>query len=377
VTDELGWADVGAVALVAAGATAAVGVVGAAVLHRGRHRSLQVLVPAVAVVTMLAAVGGLLGAAAAMFLSVHDLQVVLVVAVVAGSLGIGLATLLGRGVLRGSQALVAAAHALGSASSPRIEPRPPTAELAAVADEIERAGVRLAQARAREDALEASRRELVAWVSHDLRTPLAGMRAMAEALEDGMVDDPTQYHQQIRREVDRLSGLVDDLFELSRIRAGALQLSLDEVSLPDLVTQAVSDADALARSRGVHVRGDSGPLAVQADPRELSRALGNLVVNAIRHTPHDGTIEVRAEQVGDEAVLSVADACGGIPEADLARVFETGFRGEASRTPGPDAGGGLGLAIVAGIVQAHHGTVQAANDGPGCRFEIRLPLQPA
>jgi signal transduction histidine kinase len=76
-------------------------------------------------------------------------------------------------------------------------------------------------------------------------------------------------------------------------------------------------------------------------------------------------------------VLSVADACGGIPEADLARVFETGFRGEASRTPGPDAGGGLGLAIVAGIVQAHHGTVQAANDGPGCRFEIRLPLQPA
>jgi len=377
VTEELGWADVGTVALVAAGSTAVVGAVGAAAVRASQHRTLQVLVPVVAVVTMLAVVAGVVGAAAAMFLSAHDLQVVLVVAVVAGVLGVALATLLARTVLRGTSQLVAAARTLGDGGAPRVQPPPPTHELATVATELERAGDRLFEARDRAAALEASRRELVSWVSHDLRTPLAGLRAMAEALEDGMADDPSRYHRQMRREVDRLAGLVDDLFELSRIQSGALQLSVADVSLPDLVTQTVTDADALARSRGVHVAGDAGALAVRADQRELSRALANLVGNAIRHTPHDGTIVVRAERVGDEAVLSVADACGGIPDEDLARVFETGFRGEASRTPGPDAGGGIGLAIVAGIVAAHHGTVEVANDGPGCRFEIRLPLTPA
>ena len=374
MTEQLGWADVASVAVVAVGVTAVVGGLGAAVLWLGRRRSLQTLVPAVAAVTTLAVVGGLVGSAVAMFLSPHDLQVVLVVSIVAGMLGLALATVLGRGVLRGSRTVVVAAHALGSGHPPVIDPKPVTAELASVADEIERAGARLEESREREAALEASRRELVAWVSHDLRTPLAGMRAMAEALEDGMVEDPARYHRQIRREVDRLSGLVDDLFELSRLRAGALQLTLDEVSLPDLVSQTVSDADPLARTRGVHLHGDSVPVAVDADSRELARALANLVVNAIRHTPNDGTVDVRAERVGTEAVLTVVDACGGIPDADLARVFETGFRGASSRTPEPDVGGGIGLAIVEGIVEAHHGTVGVSNHGPGCRFEIRLPI---
>jgi signal transduction histidine kinase len=371
---ELRWADVGAVAVIAGVTTAVLGALGILGIHAARHRSLQVLVPAVAVVTMLAVVAGVVGAAAAMFLSVHDLQVVLVVAVVAGALGLALATLLTRSVLAGSTDLVAAAHDLGAGGTPRVDPRPATEELGAVADALERAGASLASARAREQALEASRRELVSWVSHDLRTPLAGLRAMAEALEDGIVDDPARYHRQMRREVDRLSGLVDDLFELSRIRAGALQLSPVDVRLVELVEQTVADADPLARTRGVRLAGDAGALAVHADRRELSRALANLVVNAIRHTPHDGTVVVRAERVGDEAVLSVADGCGGIPDEDLARVFETGFRGEASRTPGPDAGGGIGLAIVQGIVQAHQGTVDVVNHGSGCRFEIRLPL---
>jgi signal transduction histidine kinase len=373
VTEQLPWADVAAVAGIAMLATVLFGALGAGLLWRGRHRSLQALVPGVAVATMLAVVAGLIGAAAAMFLSVHDLQVVLVVATTAGAAGVVIALLLGRAVLHGSRSVAAAARDLGDGRTPALQRRPVSAELATIAAELERAGVRLADAREREQALEASRRELVAWVSHDLRTPLAGMRAMAEALEDGMVDDPSIYHRQIRREVDRLSALVDDLFELSRIRAGALRLSMADVPLDELVAQSVADADPVARTRGVRVEGSCGAVAVAADRAELSRALANLVVNAVRHTPSDGTVQVLAERVGDEAVLSVQDGCGGIAEVDLQRVFEPGFRGESSRTPTTDAGGGIGLAIVAGIVAAHSGTVDVANHGAGCRFAIRLP----
>lgn len=377
MTEQLGWADVATVAAVALGATAVVGGLGATVLWRARHRSLQVLVPGLAMVTMLAVIAGLVAAAAAMFLSAHDLQVVVVVAVTAGVVGALVALVLGRALVHDSRAVEQAARELGEGRVPTLHRPPVSAELASVARELERAGSRLEQARESEQAVEASRRELVAWVSHDLRTPLAGMRAMAEALEDGIVDDPAAYHRQIRREVDRLSDLVDDLFELSRIRAGALSLSKDLVALDELVEQSVNDADALARTRGVRVQGRYDAVAVAADRNELSRALANLVVNAIRHTPSDGTVQVVASRVGDEAVLSVQDACGGIADDDLARVFEPGFRGESSRTPSPDVGGGIGLAIVAGIVEAHAGTVDVANHGSGCRFAIRLPVSAA
>lgn len=377
MTEQLGWTEVAAVAGVALGATAVVGGLGAAGLWRARRRSLQVLVPGFAIVTMLAVIGGLVAAAAAMFLSAHDLQVVVVVAVTAGVVGALVALVLGRALVHDSRSVEQAARELGEGRVPTLSRPPVSAELASVARELERAGLRLDRARQSEQAVEASRRELVAWVSHDLRTPLAGMRAMAEALEDGMVDDPATYHRQIRREVDRLSDLVDDLFELSRIRAGALRLSKDLVALDELVAQSVSDADALARTRGVRVQGSYDSVAVAADRSELSRALANLVVNAIRHTPSDGTVQIVASRVGDEAVLSVQDACGGIADDDLARVFEPGFRGESSRTPSPDVGGGIGLAIVAGIVEAHAGTVDVANHGSGCRFAIRLPVSAA
>ncbi|MGA7690161.1 MAG: hypothetical protein WCA29_13140, partial [Jiangellales bacterium] len=137
MTEQLTWADVGVVAVVALGATAVVGTAGGLLVWRGRRRSLQTLVPAVAVVTMVAVVAGLLGAAAAMFLSAHDLQVVLVVAVSAGALGVALALVLGRAVMRGTEALVHAAHQLGSGQAPVIDPRPVTAELGAVAVELE------------------------------------------------------------------------------------------------------------------------------------------------------------------------------------------------------------------------------------------------
>ncbi|MFY9913897.1 MAG: HAMP domain-containing sensor histidine kinase, partial [Nocardioidaceae bacterium] len=250
-----------------------------------------------------------------------------------------------------------------------------SSELSAVSTQLAETSTRLEASRERERALEASRRELVAWVSHDLRTPLAGLRAMAEALEDGMADDPARYHQQMRETVDRMTRMVDDLFELSRIHSGALQLSLELVPIEDAISEALAVSGPVARASGVRLGGYAEPgVAVRADPRELARMIGNLVTNAIRHTPSEGAVEVTARASAAGVEFAVSDACGGIPEPDLERVFEVAWRGSHARTPEAAAGSGLGLAIVRGIAEAHRGTVRVDNVGGGCRFLVELPL---
>jgi signal transduction histidine kinase len=251
-------------------------------------------------------------------------------------------------------------------------------EFRAVSEELARSSAQLRAAREAEQRLEGSRRELVAWVSHDLRTPLAGLRAMAEALDDGLADDPARYHRQMLGEVDRMVLMVDDLFELSRIHAGSLHLSLQDVALGDVVSESIAGAGPVARARRVTVGGsvDDG-LLVRADPGALSRVVANLVMNAIRHTPADGAVTIHGRRDGGSVELSVTDACGGIAAPDLARVFDVAWQGDHARTPvageGLGPGAGLGLAIVKGLVEAHRGSVAVANDGPGCRFTVRLP----
>jgi signal transduction histidine kinase len=242
------------------------------------------------------------------------------------------------------------------------------------------------EARERERAAEASRRELIAWISHDLRTPLAGIRAMAEAMADGLVTNRREvvgYAGRISGEATRLSGMVDDLFELSRITAGALRLTLSAVPLRDVVSDSVAAALPVAQRKGVRVMADvqSWPIVLGSDP-ELARIVRNLLSNAIRHTPPDGTVMVGVGVDGEQALLRVDDSCGGIPEREIGRVFDVAFRGSAARTPaGPNdhapAGAGLGLAITQGLVHAHQGSIEAVNHGPGCRFEVRLPLATA
>jgi len=238
------------------------------------------------------------------------------------------------------------------------------------------------EARARERAAEASRRELVAWISHDLRTPLAGIRAMAEALADGVVAQPQDvcgYAARISTETQRLSGMVDDLFELSRITAGALRLSMSAVPLRDVVSEAVAAEGPVAASKGVRLlaEADAWPIVLGSDP-ELARVVRNLLSNAIRHTPPDGTVAVQVATENGQALLRVDDACGGIPVNELDRVFDVAFRGSTARTPAvgseQPAGAGLGLAIARGLVEAHRGQIAAHNHGPGCRFEVRLPI---
>ena len=364
------------IVLIAAGWSAAVGAGGLLLGWTLRRRSLAWLPALVALVAVVALVAGMVGTARAMFLSDHDFAVVLLVSVVAGVVSLLFSAAVGWGVVRWSRALQVEARRFGD-SGHFVAAAGGPAEFTALSAELARTSERLSESRSRERRLESSRRELISWVSHDLRTPLAGLRAMTEALEDGLAEDVDRYHEQMRTEVDRMVGMVDDLFELSRIHAGVLPLSLETVPLRDLVSEAVAGADPVARAKGVRLGGsvDEGIL-VRADPDGLSRVVGNLVMNAIRHTPADGVVAIEGRAVDGGVELSVADACGGIPADDLVRVFDVAWRGGDARTPqtvSGSGGAGLGLAIVKGIVEAHHGTVQVSNQGLGCRFLVRLP----
>ncbi|MEX2459335.1 MAG: HAMP domain-containing sensor histidine kinase, partial [Actinomycetota bacterium] len=364
-------------AAVAGGAAAGAGGLGTVALHLLRRRSIATQAIVVALTALGAVAAGALAASRAMFISDHDLHVLWVVLIVAVTVAIVAALVLGQRVVAARRALGETARRIGEGLSPAAADPSETAEFRALAAELQEMSRRLEEARFRERALEASRRELVAWISHDLRTPLAGIRAMSEALEDGVVSDAetvAEYHARLRREADHLAGLVDDLFELSRIQAGALRLEMERVSLSDLVSDAIAAADPVAAAKRVRVSGrtDSAPeLSLSAS--DFSRVLRNLLENAIRHTPADGTVWVEAGVADGRAYVSVADGCGGIPPPDLDRVFDLAFRGEAARTPG-DGGAGLGLSIARGIVDAHEGEIEVENAGDGCRFTVRLPL---
>lgn len=363
------------------------GIVAGALLYALRRATIGVQAAVAALAAVLAVAIGVAWAASQMFLMKHDLRVLWVVLISAGTAGLIVAVLFGRRVATASRSVGEMARRLGESGpganlfgAGRAVGGAAPGELAALAAELAQTSARLAEAQAQASALERSRRELVAWVSHDLRTPLAGVRAMVEALEDRVVvDDETvaRYYATMRREIDRLAGLVNDLFELSRIQSGTLSLDIESVALDELVGDAVAGAAIAASAKGIELRGEIGEPSpvVELSTPEMVRVVRNLLDNAIRHTPPGGVVLITAglDPTGQEAEVSVQDACGGIPERDLDSVFEMAYRGDAARTPG-DGGGGLGLAVARGLVEAHHGEITVHNHGPGCRFTVRLPL---
>lgn len=229
----------------------------------------------------------------------------------------------------------------------------------------------------RQRALDASHSELLAWLTHDLRTPLTGMRAMIEAIEDGVVTDEAtvhRYHATILQEIDRLAMLTDDLFELSTLRIEHLERPLQRVCLGEMVTHVIEANTARARHEGITLKAQIPRPAPQAwaSPPDLERMLRNLLDNAIRPTGQDGTVSIDASGKLRHALLSVTDACAGIPTSDLDRVFDLAFRGESSRHSSRP--GGFGLAVARGLIEAQHGDIAVANHQRGCQFTIRLPL---
>ncbi|MBG6058499.1 signal transduction histidine kinase [Cryobacterium sp. MP_M5] len=370
------------VALFALGSAVVVGALGLLALRMLSRASLVLQLMVVALAAVVSVVGGMAAVASQMYVSSHDLTVFYWVAGVAGLVSLFMSAVLGRSLVREGRELRSAAASLGRGERVVAAERHSNTEFAALAGELAATGERLAESRARENRVEESRRELIAWISHDLRTPLAGIRAMAEALEDGMAEDPDRYYAQMRGQVDRLSGMVDDLFELSRIHSGTLRLAVEPVSLYDLISDTVAGFWPVARAKSLDLRfeGETG-LTILADPRELSRVVGNLVMNAIQQSPAGLAIVVSVTENDDgRAVISVQDSAGGIPEQDLGRVFEAGWRASEPRTPASEptrsGGAGLGLAIVQGIVRAHRGEVVVRNVPGGCRFDVLLPRHP-
>jgi signal transduction histidine kinase len=368
-----------AIELVAvAGATAtAASCLGAIALRAVRKRSVGVQAFVVALSAVVAVGIGARLAAQAMLVASEDLLALDVALIAAGTVALISSVLLGRRVGRAGASLLAVAREVGAPEPTAPTPQDVPLELSRLATELDETSTRLRQARAREQALDASRRELVAWVSHDLRTPLAGIRAITEALEDGVVsDDATvrRYHRTLREEADHLAGLVDDLFELSRAQAGVLQLEIERISLGDVVSDALAGASPIAAAKGVRLIGRLDGVApeLSASAPELLRVLRNILENAIRHTPADGTVVVEAGTSLGRAFVSVVDSGGGIADEDLTRVFDVAFRGDPARSKGE--GAGLGLAIARSLVEAHHGDITVHNENGGARFTVQLPL---
>ena len=362
----------------------AVGLIGFALLHLVRYRSLRqqltiaTLLPVVAVATTV------LINVQLMFLSAHDSLVILIALLTSLMLAALGAWLVVRRISHASRRVGAGLHQLVSDSASgtfeatgSAEATAAPRELAEVLEDLAETRRTLAESRARERAAEQSRQELVSFMSHDLRTPLAGLRALSEGLEDGVIDDVPRAMSHLRATVARMSGLVDDLFALSRVQGTREAKPQTMVSLTELISDVASESAATARRQGVRLEvelPDDDRLAVLGSSDDLARALTNLTTNAIRHTDPELTVRLEGRRTDDGNIwVAVSDGCGGIPEANLPRVFDAGWRDTPSRS-GDDGGAGLGLAIARGVVESHGGEISVRNVAGGCRFEVALPV---
>ncbi len=352
-----------AFALIVALGTLATGLLGALLLRRLPTLRMQLAgLGLLAVGLPLAAV---LVSGVVMFDSAHDLTILLV----AGACSTGAlvaALLLSSSILAGLERVRGASSALAHGDLAARVPDGGPAELAELAASFNAMASRV------EDLFDA-RRQLVAWASHDLRTPLANMQAMLEALEDGLAP-PEHYLPALREQVRTLSMLVDDLFELARIDAGALTLELRETPIGDLIRTCLQGLEAEARSRHVSLSAEiDGDAPVLCAPDKVERVLLNLLTNALRHTPSDGSVAVTLESLESDVRVSVEDTGAGIPPESLRRVFDRFWRGDPARSR-QDGGAGLGLAIARGLVEAQGGRIWAENAAyGGARVSFTLP----
>jgi signal transduction histidine kinase len=313
-----------------------------------------------------------------MFASEHDLLLATVLLLFAGGIAMSLGYFL-------SEALTGRITALGLAAEEiaggNLQARVPVAggdEVAELSRAFNAMAAQLESAARRQSELETLRRDLIAWVGHDLRTPLASIRAMVEALADGMVDDADtqrRYLNTMQKDIRALSLLIDDLFQMAQIDAGGLQLSKQPNSISDLISDTIETFSELAARQGVTLEGSVAPGVdlVTMDARRIGQALSNLVSNALRHTPPGGRVWVRAAATHDGVTVEVRDTGEGIRAEDLPFIFQQFYRGEKSRSRAT-GGAGLGLAIAKGIIAAHGGHIGVESvAGGGARFFFVLP----
>jgi signal transduction histidine kinase len=329
-------------------------------------RSLRIRLIAVAVLAAGIPLAVLLLSGAVMLKMREDF---LFVAIAAASSAVGLAAalLVARSVTPSIDRLRAASAELAAGELGARAPEGGPAELAELGAAFNDMASRL------EDLFDA-RRELIVWASHDLRTPLASLQAMLEALEDGL-GEPERYLVSMREQVEVLGRLVDDLFELAKIDAGALTLELREAALTGVVESCLRGLEVEAERRSVRLeaRVDGEVPPVLCAPEQVERVLVNLVSNALRHTPSDGSVAVRLEPGSADVRVSVEDTGEGLAPEALRRMFDRFWRADEARTTGR-GGAGLGLAISRALVEAQGGRIWAENrPGGGARVSFTLP----
>ncbi len=353
-----------AFAVVVAVATFGAGLIAAVLLTRLHSVRLQLVALALTAVCLPLAAVTLSGVA--MFSSGHDMTILLV-AVASSTAALAGALLVARRIGGSIERVRSASAALARGDLAARAPEDGPTELAELATSFNEMAANV-------EGLFDARRQLVAWASHDLRTPLANMQAMLEALEDGLAD-PERYLPALREQVRTLGALVDDLFELARIDAGALTLELQEAPLPALVESCLRGMEAEAEARHVALasRVADGTPSVRCAPDKVERVLLNLLVNALRHTPSDGSVAVLVEPWDEQVRVTVEDTGEGIPEGAEPRVFDRFWRADPSRARAR-GGAGLGLAIARGLVEAQGGRIWAEQrPGGGARISFTLP----
>jgi signal transduction histidine kinase len=319
---------------------------------------------------------GVVVIALAMFLSPHDALVMVVLLTFSAGLAAYSVWALAQGPLADIRSVGDGLRAVGEGRRDvTIETRG-CDELAELAADASGMVAQLAEREAERDASDAARRKLVAAVSHDLRTPLTSLRLLTDAIEDELVDDQTRrdYLRQMSVHLHSLSALVDDLFELSRLEAGDIQWSMQRVRLDELVAETVEAMRAQAQAHGVRVSAavPEHVVVARADPERLQRVLFNLIQNAIRHTPADGSVTVLAEANPAGIEVEVADTGAGLDPADRSRAFEPFYRG-GNGDARPAGATGLGLTICRAIVEAHGGRIWFADARVGTRVRFSLP----
>ncbi len=313
-----------------------------------------------------------------MFASEHDLLLAGVLLLFAGGIAMSLGYFVAAALTDRIAAVCRGAEAIAEGDLAARVPVVGKDEVSHLARTFNLMAERLQEADRRQRELDTLRRDLIAWVGHDLRTPLASTRVIVEALADGVVEDPEtaqRYLRTAQRDVQSLTLLIDDLFDLAPMDAGGLKLERQANSIADLVSDTLESFSVLAQQRGVTLRGGAEPGGDPAlvDARQISRVLANLVGNALRHTPSGGAVTLRAWPVAGRVQVEVIDTGEGIPSEDLARVFERFYRGEKSRSRAT-GGSGLGLAIAKAIVEAHDGQIWAESQpGQGARFSFSVP----
>ena len=316
-----------------------------------------------------------------MFINEHDLALGSLLLLFAGGISVAFGYFLSNAITKTLETLVQGAVKLSEGDFSTRVPVQGEDEIAQLSRAFNDMAARLEQAAEAERALEETRRNLVAWASHDLRTPLTSLRAMIDALTDGVVDDPetvARYLSQSQNEIVRMSTLIDDLFELAQLDSGHLKLDFAWMNLSDLVSDTLEGFAARAERRHVALEGSVSPDVdpVWAAPDKLSRILENLLGNALRYSPEGGKIHLRTIARGDHVLVQVEDAGSGIAPDDLPHIFDRFYRGEQRRSQqhDPQGGSGLGLAIVKGLVEAHGGSIGVESDlGMGSTFWFTIP----